>query len=221
MASEVLSIITRVQGAVETARDIGKIGTAIDTVSTKATGLRGKLGAIGGKVGGFLSSTGIGDQISMMAIDASARAVRDTYEQVQAQTAAATKQVTSTGQDFLKSNPTIDQLNTSIAGIEKGMEDIKANPLTFFVGGGDAMKELVKLRADYQRQRDTIMQEGADTERALRSNAGAIVAAINGLDLSVSVYSAVTANVTFQDVIDSQSTADRYTGGSPAPTYSH
>lgn len=171
MASEVLSIVTMVQGAVAAARDIGKIGGAIDSVGAKAAGLRGKLGAVGGQVSGALNAVGLSPQfLAMEGLDLLFRQVRQTFEDVSKQTGDMTKDVGSTGRDFLKSNPTVAELNKSIAGMDQSLKDLMANPLTFFLGGGDAAKEIVKLRDEYKAQRDAAIAAEGRTEALLRQN---------------------------------------------------
>lgn len=82
-----------------------------------------------------------------------------TQQQVAAQTAAHTAEVTDTGRDFLKSSPTIVELNRSIAGIDKGIADLQALPLGFLAGADKSVAELQGLRADFAKRRDAAFRQ--------------------------------------------------------------
>ena len=253
MPSEVLTVVTNVQGAATAASQIGRIESAIDRVSTKAGILRGKLSGAVGSAGSFLSRTGLGyaalnaagsigsdvlassnagtggaagvlgnvggaamgaiaGPIGALAGAAAGAAVglgKSAVEIGQASSEMADA-VKKQGETALKS-ATVEDLTTSIAGIDTALADLQKNGFNFFLGGGDAAKKLVELKAEYQKQRDTLMQEGADTERALRQNAYAIVAAINGLDLSVNVSVPVRVAVAEGGTVSSVSYASGIT----------
>lgn len=202
---------------------VGDAGANLSAGANAGTGAGGGvLANVGGNAASGAAVGAIAGPLGALAGAAAGAAVgigKSAVEIGQA-TSQMADQVSKTGQDALK-KASLEDLNTSIAGIDKSLADLTSNGLNFFLGGGDAAKKLTDLKAAYEQQRQTLMQEGSDTERALRANAQAVVAAINGLDLNVNVYSSVKANVTFQDVIDRQTTAESYTGGAPAPTYSH
>jgi hypothetical protein len=163
----------------------GVAGTAGNILGGAATGaaFAGPIGALGGIV------TGIG------------KSAIEIGEATREHTAA----IKATGEKHLQ-NATLEDLNKSIAGIDAAIQGFMDNPLSFFLGGGDAVRDLKALKDKYEEQKRVLMAEGSDTERAIRNNATSVVGAINGIDV------APTVNVSV-NVSGSQTASVSYTSG--------
>lgn len=195
----------------------GEFGAQTLAASNAGTGgPAGVLGNVGGAAASGAAMGAAAGPIGALAGAAAGAAVGigKSAVEIGEATSKMADQVSATGKDALAHNPTLEELNTSIAGIDKGLADLTSNGLNFFLGGGDAAKKLTDLKAEYERQRDTLMQEGADTERALRANANAVVQAINGIDVKPQVN--VNVAVTSRTVQEAQQQSDRY-GGTYVP----
>lgn len=160
----------------------GQLGADVMAGSNAGAGPQGIAGNV---LGGAAAGASIAGPVGAAA--GIAAGVVKSAAEIGQSTSAQAAEIGKAGDAMIATKPSLDSLNTSIAAIDKGLADLQSNGLNFFLGGGDAAKKLTELKQKYEEQRQTLLQEGSDTERALRQNAYSIVAAINGLDLSVNV----------------------------------
>jgi hypothetical protein len=104
-----------------------------------ATGTAGKLGSVLGKV------AIVGEVIGLVA------AVEGVRESIGAGNSALATEVHDQTKTFLASKPNNAALESSLAGIDKGIADIQSNPLNVLVQG-DALDQLKAMRADVANQ---------------------------------------------------------------------
>jgi hypothetical protein len=104
-----------------------------------ATGTAGKIGSVLGKV------AIVGEVIGLVA------AVEGVRESIGAGNSALATEVHDQTKTFLASKPNNAALESSLAGIDKGIADIQSNPLNVLVQG-DALEQLKAMRADVANQ---------------------------------------------------------------------
>jgi hypothetical protein len=121
-----------------------KVGGA--GVGGGAAGAAGAATSTAGKVGSFLGKVAIvGEVIGLVA------AVEGVRESIGAGNSALASQVHDQTTAFIASKPNNAALQSSLAGIDKGIADIQSNPLNVLVQG-DALDQLKAMRADVANQ---------------------------------------------------------------------
>jgi TP901 family phage tail tape measure protein len=114
-------------------------GAGVGGAAGAATGTAGKLGSVLGKV------AIVGEVIGLVA------AVEGVREMIGAGNSALATEVHDQTKTFLASKPNNAALQSSLAGIDKGIADIQSNPLNVLVQG-DALDQLKAMRADVANQ---------------------------------------------------------------------
>jgi TP901 family phage tail tape measure protein len=121
-----------------------KVGGA--GVGGAATGAAGAATGTAGKVGSFLGKVAIvGEVIGLVA------AVEGVRESIGAGNSALASGIHDQTTAFIASKPNNAALQSSLAGIDKGIADIQSNPLNVLVQG-DALEQLKAMRADVANQ---------------------------------------------------------------------
>jgi hypothetical protein len=115
------------------------VGGAATGAAGAATGTAGKIGSVLGKV------AIVGEVIGLVA------AVEGVRESIGAGNSALATEVHDQTKTFLASKPNNAALESSLAGIDKGIADITSNPLNVLVQG-DALDQLKAMRADVANQ---------------------------------------------------------------------
>jgi hypothetical protein len=89
--------------------------------------------------------------ISIGAIVGSALAVFETWQSVNDANSKQATEVQQTATDWLKKQPSKADLETGLAGVEQGINDIRSNPLNVLVQG-DALQKLDAMKAAIEAQ---------------------------------------------------------------------
>lgn len=104
-------------------------------------GLLGAAGKGGGLVGLITKGIGIASIVSSVA------GVIATQQEISGASSKHASDVRATSKVFLEQNPTTQQLQSALAGVEQGIADLRGNPLHMLVQG-DALATLQQTKAD-------------------------------------------------------------------------
>jgi hypothetical protein len=129
-----------------TAGSVTVVGAKVGGAGGSGCGAAGAATSTAGKVGSFLGKVAIvGEVIGLVA------AVEGVRESIGAGNSALASQVHDQTTAFIASKPNNAALESSLAGIDKGIADIQSNPLNVLVQG-DALEQLKAMRADVANQ---------------------------------------------------------------------
>ncbi len=136
---------------------------------TKEVGLGGAAGGgLGGAAKGGLGTLGkvalVGEAIGLTA------AVIDVQQSVSSGNSALAGEISNQTDKFLASQPSKDALESSLAAIDKGIDDIQSNPLNVLVQG-DALDQLKAMREKVSAQLASMNQTQLLGEHAAETRA--------------------------------------------------
>jgi len=130
---------------------VGKLFAQPVFVTNFPPGLGGAGGAAGVAGAGSKLGKVAAVALPVAAIVASVAAVAETYFSQNAASSATAAAVAKTQEVYLRQSPPLAALQNSLAGVDRGIADIKSNPLHMLVQG-DALTQLQGMRTDLQAQ---------------------------------------------------------------------